>query len=100
MSEEINRRQFLGIASMSISVPTLGLVNKTESSKDLKNPITVQQGTETAFGSLKQIEAGVLNVGYVEGGSANGAPVILLHGWPYDIHSFVDVMPLLVAKGY
>lgn len=100
MSEEINRRRFLGIAAMGISVPTLGLVNKTASSKDLKNSLTAEQGTETTFGSIKQIEAGVLNVGYVEGGSADGAPVILLHGWPYDIHSFVDVMPLLVAKGY
>jgi pimeloyl-ACP methyl ester carboxylesterase len=49
---------------------------------------------------LKQIDAGVLNVGYAEAGPAHGKPVILLHGWPYDIHSFVDVAPLLAAKGY
>jgi pimeloyl-ACP methyl ester carboxylesterase len=49
---------------------------------------------------LKQIDAGVLNVGYAEVGPAEGRPVILLHGWPYDIHSYVEVAPLLAAKGY
>jgi pimeloyl-ACP methyl ester carboxylesterase len=49
---------------------------------------------------LKQIDAGLLNVGYAEAGPANGGPVILLHGWPYDIHSFVDVAPLLASAGY
>jgi pimeloyl-ACP methyl ester carboxylesterase len=51
-------------------------------------------------GTLKQADAGVLNVGYAEAGPANGRPVILLHGWPYDIHSFVDVVPLLASSGY
>ena len=50
--------------------------------------------------SLKQIDAGVLNVGYAEAGPADGPAVILLHGWPYDIYSFVDVAPLLAAEGY
>jgi pimeloyl-ACP methyl ester carboxylesterase len=54
----------------------------------------------TSFASLKQIDAGLLNVGYAEAGPANGHPVILLHGWPYDIYSFVDVTPLLAAAGY
>jgi pimeloyl-ACP methyl ester carboxylesterase len=54
----------------------------------------------TSFAALKQIKAGVLDVGYAEAGPANGPVVILLHGWPYDIHSFVDVAPLLAAKGY
>jgi pimeloyl-ACP methyl ester carboxylesterase len=49
---------------------------------------------------LKQIAAGVLNVGYAEAGPVNGPPVILLHGWPYDIYSFVDVAPLLGSAGY
>src|SRR5438034_8205639 len=52
------------------------------------------------FGVLKQIDAGVLNVGYAEAGPADGRAVILLHGWPYDIHSYVDVAPLLAAQGY
>jgi pimeloyl-ACP methyl ester carboxylesterase len=58
------------------------------------------RGTHTAFASLKQIDAGLLNVGYAEDGPADGPVVILLHGWPYDIYSFVDVTPLLASKGY
>jgi len=57
-------------------------------------------GGNTSFGPLKQINAGVLNIGYAEAGPANGPPVILLHGWPYDIHSYVDVAPILAASGY
>src|SRR5437667_1718863 len=54
----------------------------------------------TSFGSLKQIDAGLLNIGYAESGPSNGPAVILLHGWPYDIHSNVDVAPLLASAGY
>ena len=53
-----------------------------------------------AFPAIKQVDAGLLNVGYAEVGPAGGKPVILLHGWPYDIHSFVDVAPILAAVGY
>ena len=60
----------------------------------------VKPGTNTSFAALKQIDAGVLNVGYAEAGPADGPAVILLHGWPYDIHSFVDVAPLLASAGY
>jgi pimeloyl-ACP methyl ester carboxylesterase len=60
----------------------------------------VNPGAHTSFASLKQIDAGTLNVGYAEAGPANGPVVILLHGWPYDIHSFVDVAPLLASAGY
>ena len=56
--------------------------------------------TPNSFASPKQIDAGLLNVGYVEAGPSNGPPVILLHGWPYDIHSFVEVVPQLAAKGH
>jgi pimeloyl-ACP methyl ester carboxylesterase len=56
--------------------------------------------TNTSFGSLKQIDVGVLNVGYAEAGPADGPAVILLHGWPYDIHSYVDIAPLLASAGY
>jgi pimeloyl-ACP methyl ester carboxylesterase len=62
--------------------------------------IRIKPGLNTAFGSIKQINAGVLNVGYAEAGPADGKPVILLHGWPYDIHSFVDVVPRLASAGY
>jgi pimeloyl-ACP methyl ester carboxylesterase len=60
----------------------------------------ISSGTNTSFHALKQIDAGLLNVGYAEAGPADGLAVILLHGWPYDIYSFVDVAPLLAAKGY
>jgi pimeloyl-ACP methyl ester carboxylesterase len=60
----------------------------------------ISPGTSTTFAALKQIDAGVLNVGYAEDGPTGGPPVILLHGWPYDIHSYVDVAPTLAAQGY
>ena len=56
--------------------------------------------TDPAFGTVRQIDAGLLNVGYVEAGPADGPAVLLLHGWPYDIHSYVEVAPLLAAAGY
>jgi pimeloyl-ACP methyl ester carboxylesterase len=74
---------------------------KAQSSKATPgDATTIKPGTNTSFGALKQIDAGLLNVGYAEAGPANGAAVILLHGWPYDIHSFVDVAPLLASAGY
>src|SRR3954466_15149761 len=56
--------------------------------------------TNGSFGTLQQIDAGPLNVGYAEAGPADGPPVLLLHGWPYDIHSYVGVAPILAAAGY
>ena len=53
-----------------------------------------------SFGTISQIDAGPLNVGYVDAGPADGPTVVLLHGWPYDIHSYADVAPLLTARGY
>jgi pimeloyl-ACP methyl ester carboxylesterase len=61
---------------------------------------SIKPGTNTSFAALKQIDAGVLNIGYAEAGPANGPAVILLHGWPYDIYSFVDAAPLLASAGY
>ncbi|HXZ04819.1 MAG TPA: alpha/beta hydrolase, partial [Ktedonobacteraceae bacterium] len=60
----------------------------------------MRNGSNTSFVALKQIDAGVLNVGYAEAGPPDGRVVMLLHGWPYDIHSFVDVAPRLAAQGY
>jgi pimeloyl-ACP methyl ester carboxylesterase len=57
-------------------------------------------GSGTSFGPLKRIDAGLLNIAYADVGPADGRPALLLHGWPYDIHSFVDVAPLLTARGY
>jgi pimeloyl-ACP methyl ester carboxylesterase len=84
------RRHFLGAAALAIAAPVaLSACSNTNSSP-----------TAASFGPLKQIDAGVLNIGYAEAGPATGAAVILLHGWPYDIHSYVDVAPILAAKGY
>src|SRR5436305_14013286 len=60
----------------------------------------MRNGTSTSFGALKQIDAGLLNVGYAEAGKSDGPAVVLLHGWPYDIHSYVDVAPRLASAGY
>ena len=54
----------------------------------------------TPFGPVRQIDAGVLDVGYVDVGPPSGVPVVLLHGWPYDIHSYAEVAPELGAAGY
>jgi pimeloyl-ACP methyl ester carboxylesterase len=56
--------------------------------------------SNTAFASLKQVDAGALSVSYVDAGPTGGPAVLLLHGWPYDIHSFAEVTPLLAAAGY
>ena len=69
---------------------------------EIESPVAAKSlpAANTSFGPLKQIDAGLLNVGYAEAGPANGPAVILLHGWPYDIHSFVDVAPLLASAGF
>ena len=105
MSEEIkhDRRRFLSTAAMTIAAAQLGMASFADaqsSKKKSANVPKIKRGTNTSFGSLKQIDAGVLNVGYAEAGPTNGPAVILLHGWPYDIHSFVDVVPLLASAGY
>ena len=63
-------------------------------------PPTIKPGPSTSFGPLKQIDAGLLTVGYAEAGPVDGPPVVLMHGWPYDIYSYVDVAPLLASAGY
>jgi hypothetical protein len=60
----------------------------------------MRNGTNTSFDALKQIDAGVPNIGYVEAGKGDGPAVLLLHGWPYDIYSYVDVAPLLAQAGH
>jgi pimeloyl-ACP methyl ester carboxylesterase len=105
MSEEINhhRRRFLGTAAMTIAAAEFVMIGSADAQSSKTKPadaITIKPGSNTSFGPLKQIDAGVLNVGYAEAGPADGPAVILLHGWPYDIHSFVDVAPLLAAAGY
>ena len=91
-----NRRQFIGTAVMTIAAAQLGNIPYATAASTQVGRLP----SNSSFGPLKQIEAGLLNVGYAETGPANGSPVILLHGWPYDIHTYVDVAPLLAAKGY
>jgi len=105
MVEEINheRRCFLATTIMTIAAAQFGIIGSTAAQTGKTKPASlppIKPGTNTSFGSLKQIEAGVLNIGYAEAGPVNGPPVILLHGWPYDIYSFVDVAPLLASVGY
>jgi pimeloyl-ACP methyl ester carboxylesterase len=105
MSEEINndRRRFLGTAAMTIAAAQLGMFGSASAQSGKTKPANlpaIKPGTNKSFGALKQIDAGVLTVGYAEAGPANGPAVILLHGWPYDIHSFVDVAPSLASAGY
>jgi pimeloyl-ACP methyl ester carboxylesterase len=105
MDEAINRdrRRFLGAAAMAMTAAHLGMM-ESASAQASQTPTadrpTSAPGTNTSVGVLKQIDAGVLNVGYAEAGPAGGPPVVLLHGWPYDIHSYVDVAPLLASQGY
>jgi pimeloyl-ACP methyl ester carboxylesterase len=89
-----DRREFIGAAAMTI---VAAQATKT-SFADARKTTTSQ--ARSSFGPVKQIDAGPLNVGYAEAGPADGRPVLLLHGWPYDIHSYVDVAPILASKGY
>jgi pimeloyl-ACP methyl ester carboxylesterase len=96
------RRQFLGATALTALAAELGLMSAARATPDTSKAPAPRDTTiaHTSFASLKQIDAGVLNIGYAEAGPAHGRPVILLHGWPYDIYSFVDVAPLLAAAGY
>jgi hypothetical protein len=98
ISEEINhdRRRFLATAVMTIASAEVGMIGSATAQTSKANSASIpaiKPGTNTSFGPLKQIDAGVLSISYVEAGPASEKPVILLHGWPYDIHSFVDVAP-------
>jgi pimeloyl-ACP methyl ester carboxylesterase len=105
MSEGINRhrRHLFGAVAMTIAAAKLDMIGSAKAqSNTIKpgGPPAIKPGTNTSFGSLKQIDAGVLNIGYAEAGPTNGPAVILLHGWPYDIHSYAEVTPLLASAGY
>ncbi|HEX7645410.1 MAG TPA: alpha/beta hydrolase [Burkholderiaceae bacterium] len=87
------RRLFTGAAALAVALTQVAGALPARAA-------TLLSASGAGFGALKQIDAGVLNIGYVDAGPADGPAVILLHGWPYDIHSFVDVVPLLTAAGY
>jgi pimeloyl-ACP methyl ester carboxylesterase len=96
----IDRRRFFGAAAMTVAAAELGMLGSAQAQSGAKTLPAIAPGTHTSFATLKQVEAGVLNIGYAETGPAGGPAVILLHGWPYDIHSYVDVAPLLASAGY
>jgi pimeloyl-ACP methyl ester carboxylesterase len=105
MSERIDqdRRRFFGTAAVTLATARLGIIGAADAPESAiiqTDASASTPGSPTSFGALKQIDAGVLNVGYAEAGPADGPPAILLHGWPYDIHSYVDVAPLLASAGY
>jgi hypothetical protein len=81
-----DRRRFFGAAALTFTAAKLGFVGAARAETNPAPLSVIKSGTNTSFGPLKQIDAGVLNVGYAELGPPNGSPVFLLHGWPYDIH--------------
>ena len=99
----VSRRRFLSSAAIVVAAAELSTIafasarSTNSNSKMFPSNISTIKGS---FETIRQVDAGVLNVGYAEAGPADGPTVILLHGWPYDIHSFVDVAPLLASAGY
>src|SRR5580698_1118386 len=85
------RGHFLGMVAGTLAVSQLATIGSAAAQA---------VAAHTSFGTLKQINAGLLSVGYAEAGPPDGPAVVLLHGWPYDIHSFVDVTPILAEAGY
>jgi len=104
MSQHTNpdRRRFLGSAAVAFAAAPFAMSGAVLAQSGDAKPGAgaVRPGAHTSFAALKQIEAGVLNVGYAEAGPADGPVVILLHGWPYDIYAFVDVVPVLAQAGF
>ena len=94
------RRTFVSGAAAIAAATSFGIVPSAEARAGKATLPLIKPGTNTSLGSLKHINAGVLNVAYAEAGPPDGPPVILLHGWPYDIHSFIDVTPMLASAGY
>ena len=95
-----DRRRFFGAAAATVAAAQLGMTGFAKAQAGGTKLAATKAGTHTSFAPLKQIDAGLLNVSYAEDGPADGPPVVLLHGWPYDIYSFVDVAPLLASAGH
>ncbi|SHE50442.1 alpha/beta hydrolase [Pedobacter caeni] len=98
----LGRRRFLSIASITIAAAGLGNAGILKAAtKESQFPLTkVGHQIPAAFEHTKQVKAGLLDVGYAELGPQNGRTVILLHGWPYDIHSFAKSAAILATKGF
>ncbi|TJV71845.1 MAG: alpha/beta hydrolase [Mesorhizobium sp.] len=101
MSNEIDhtRRRFLGVAALTVATAELGLTTLANAQSGSATTMA-RRGASESFDAIKQVKAGVLEIGYAEIGHANGTVVLLLHGWPYDINSFVDVAPILAKAGF
>jgi len=97
---DFRRRDLVRGAAAAATAVQLGISNSAVAQTGAKTLPAITPGAHTSFAPLKQINAGVLNVAYAEAGPADGPPVILMHGWPYDIYSFVDVTPALAAAGF
>jgi pimeloyl-ACP methyl ester carboxylesterase len=98
----LKRRSFLASASLGLAVANIGLAGSA-SAAPAGAPSGEGSGISppsNTFTDIKQIRAGILDVGYVDAGPRNGTPIVLFHGWPYDIHAFIDVAPILAAAGY
>jgi pimeloyl-ACP methyl ester carboxylesterase len=99
--EILGRRQFLGVAVGTLAAAELALGRSASAGLVVDRPVNpINYSAPDSFPDLKQIDAGVLNVGYVEAGPIDGPAAILLHGWPYDIHSFGEVTPRLASAGF
>jgi len=97
------RRRFIGAGAAAIAAPSLGLSGTAvaQGAAPVRASLpAIAPGSNTLLRTVKQIDAGVLNVGYAEDGPSDGPVVILPHGWPYDIYSYTDVAPLLAEAGY
>jgi pimeloyl-ACP methyl ester carboxylesterase len=95
MNNAVNgpRRRFLGFASYGLGAAALAAGSRTIAA-------TVTGTSDSTLGLMRRVRAGDLDIAYAEAGPASGVAVLLLHGWPYDIHAFVDVVPALAAAGF
>jgi len=90
---DVDRRRFVGTTAMLTAAAELGIVHAASAQP-------ARPRAELPFGPVRQVEAGPLSIGYVEAGPVDGPAVLLLHGWPYDIHSYAEVAPVLAAQGF
>src|SRR3954466_13484687 len=97
---DFHRRHLIGVAAVTAAATEIGMLAPASAQSTKTTLPLIKPETHVSFGPLKQINAGVLSVAYAEAGPADGPPIILLHGWPYDIYAFVDVAPLLAQAGF
>lgn len=102
MTAEINveRRRLMGIAALGVAAAQFGLGNPARAATGRTTIAATSVASHAGFDMLRSASAGDLEIGYAEAGPQDGPAVLLLHGWPYDIHSYVDVVPILAAEGY